>query len=224
MRLAPLLGIAAVFAASPALAEETNSFSLGPSISSLGIGAEAGYRLNDNFGFRGGANYFQWSGSRKIEDIDYDVDLTLASGGLVADYYPFSGGFRLSGGARINGNKVDLKATPGASVQVDVGGSTYTGAELGRLDGDVKFNRIAPYIGLGYEANVSKSFSISFDAGALWQGKPKVGLRANPGAGVPPADAARISADVERERQDIEDDLKAFQFYPVLSITAKYRF
>lgn len=223
MRIASMAVFAAALAASSASAQESG-FTLGPNVSTLGIGAEAGYRINRNFGLRGGANYFSWSTNREIDGIDYDADLRLASGGIVGDYYPFGGGFRISGGVRISGNQVDLVANPGATAQVEIGGTTYTGSQIGRLDGELSFNRVAPYLGLGYEANVTDALSISFDAGALWQGRPDVSLRAAPPAGAPPALVDRINADVERERRNIEDDLKAFQFFPVVSVTAKYRF
>ncbi|WP_207482234.1 porin family protein [Arenibaculum pallidiluteum] len=210
--------------AASAHAQDARPATFGPSASTLGLGAEAGFRFNDSFGIRGGANYLSWSTSREIGGIDYDADLRLASGGLVGDYYPLGGGFRISAGLRINGNKADISAVPGPFQTVDLGGTTYTGSEIGRLDGKVDFNRFAPYLGLGYEARLSDALSLSFDAGALWQGKPDVSLRATPGAALPPAAAAQLAADVERERRNVEDDLEPFQFFPVVSITAKYRF
>jgi hypothetical protein len=132
----------------------------------------------------------------------------------VLDVFPFRGNFRISAGARINGNQADISGTPTSNVTI--GNTTYTPAQVGRLNGDIDFNTVAPYVGIGFDGHITDALTIGFDLGVLYQGKPSVSLSAtNP---------AVSQADLNRERANIEDDLKMLQFYPVATVSLKYRF
>jgi hypothetical protein len=214
MRIAFAAFCADTLLATAASAQETRAVSVGANVSSLGVGVEAGYRINPYFGLRGGANYFSLSLDRTIDDIKYNTDFDLKSGGLVLDVFPFRGNFRISAGARINGNQADISGTPTSNVTI--GNTTYTPAQVGRLNGDIDFNTVAPYVGIGFDGHITDALTIGFDLGVLYQGKPSVSLSAtNP---------AVSQADLNRERANIEDDLKMLQFYPVATVSLKYRF
>lgn len=189
-----------------------------PQLSTLGLGAEAGYRVNGLLGIRGGGNYFSTDRNREIDGIDYDVSATLASVGLTADIYPFDSGFHVSGGVRYNLTDASFAATP--RTLVNVGGTTYTPTQVGTLSGDVEFNRFAPYLGVGWKGSVfSPNLYVSTDVGVLFQGSPQVSLSSNGSLS-----SAQFQADLERERQSIEDDLRGLRFYPVVALSAGYRF
>jgi hypothetical protein len=57
MRIAFAAFCAGTLLATAASAQETRAVSVGANVSSLGVGVEAGYRINPYFGLRGGANY-----------------------------------------------------------------------------------------------------------------------------------------------------------------------
>ena len=61
---------------------------------------------------------------------------------------------------------------------------------------------------------------IGLDIGVHFQGKPDVSLA---GDGTLSSDSLFLSA-VDDEIADIEDDLSFLQFYPVLGVSATYRF
>lgn len=209
-----LVVAAALCLPAPAAAEPAGG--VGVQMSTLGLGIEAQMPLGA-LGLRGGANYLALSPERRIDGIRYDSDIELKSAGAVFDWYPGLGGLRLSGGVRLNGNNVDLAATPGEPVSI--GGTTYSPAQLGRLSGSVDFNRFAPYLGIGWQGAMADGrVLIGLDFGALYQGRPDVRLAssaaANPG----------LTADLAREAADIEDEFGAFRFFPVISLTLTYRF
>lgn len=194
-------------------------FTIGPNISTLGFGAEAGIRLNDYIGLRIGANYFAFGTDREYEDVEYDADFNLLSGGGVVDIYPFGRIFRVTAGARYNANKIDLEAKPNGSVEI--GGQTFTAAQAGKLEGDVDFNNIAPYAGFGFEGILLNGYlSLAFDIGVLYQGKPDVDIDGN---GTLANDPTFRNA-LNDEREDIEDDLSFLGFYPVVGLSANLRF
>jgi len=130
----------------------------------------------------------------------------------------WGGGFRLSGGVRIDGNRADVTSTPTSNIQV--GSNTYTPAQLGTLSGDVKYNRVAPYVGLGYGGRVASWLELGFDAGVLYQGKPKVSL----GATGAFANNPMLQADLDQQRAAIQSKINWTEWYPVLMLEALFRF
>lgn len=214
---------AAIFGTVVALATTTTAFAqdrqvgafVAPQISTLGLGAEAGYRINDYVGVRGGGNVFRLNRSIDVDGIDYHGKATLKSFGATADVFPFGGGFHVSGGLRLNYNEIDLRATPGSAITI--GGTTYTPAQAGTLDGKVDFRRVSPYLGIGWMGSLfSPNLHFGADLGVMFQGSPRVSLRSN---------SPFVSqANLERERADIVDELKPYRFYPVVSVSVGYRF
>ena len=188
---------------------------IGPAISTLGLGGDVGVRFNDYFGVRIAGNAWLADFDASYGDIDYDIDFTLASVGPMLDVYPFGGVLRFTAGFRYNMNGVGLSATP--NTNITIGGTTYTPAQIGKIDGDLDFNAIAPYVGLGLEATFIDGFmALGFEGGVLFQGEPSVSLKSS--AGVVSA------ADLRAEEKQIEDDLAVLAYYPVLRLYMTFRF
>jgi hypothetical protein len=214
-----LFVIVALSGAHPARAESATFFHLGPEVSTLGLGGEAGIRVNDFFGLRVGGNYFDTNFDAKLAGTEYDLGFLLESAGAVIDVYPFGGGLRFSGGLRWNGNNIDLSVTPANSIVI--GGTTFTAAQLGTLSGDVDFEDFAPFFGLGYEGDFfDQRVLLAFGAGVLFQGDPEVDLSANGALANDPA----LLAALRREENDLENDLDFLSFYPVVSLSLTFRF
>ncbi|MDE1146025.1 MAG: hypothetical protein PW843_05295 [Azospirillaceae bacterium] len=216
-----LISLAAVSAALPAIAanEFTPEYSVGPVISTLGLGLEAGARLDDLFGLRINGNGFSFSANRDVRNVHYDGDATLESFGALVDLHPFRDGWRLSAGMRLNLNEVDLKGTPTNSTYT-IHGTTYTATEVGQLNGKIAFNRFSPYIGVGYEGAVSDHWRLGFDLGAMYHGTPRVSLDATG----PVTSTPSFNQQLEDERQELRDDVKDYSWYPVVGVTLKYAF
>ena len=209
----------AVAAAMAATARaQTAPFGVGPTIGTLGAGLEGSLRVGPNLGLRLDGSALDFGANRTISGVPYKFDAKLRSGGPVLDVYPFGGGFRLSGGVRIDGNRADVTSTPSSNIQV--GSNTYTPAELGTLSGSVKYNRVAPYVGLGYGGRVASWLELGFDAGVLYQGKPKVSL----GATGAFANDPTLQADLAQQRAAIQSKINWTEWYPVLMLSALFRF
>lgn len=195
--------------------------SISPIFGTLGPGIEGSFKLSSSLVLRGSWNYADFGGDEDIDGVEYDADVLLHSFGLNGDLHPFANGFRLSAGLRYNLNEADIQAMPRESVTI--GNTTYTPAEIGRLDGGVEFNDLAPYLGIGFDNALFGSSAVSFkaDLGLLYQGDPDVQLSAS--SGTLAADPG-FQDDLERERQDIEDDLEILGFYPVLALGLSIRF
>ena len=191
-----------------------------PAVSTLGLGLEAGTRLNESFGLRFGGNWLGFDYDGVEGDVDYDADVTLASLGALVDYHPFGGGFRLSGGLRFNFNQADLDGTP--TDDIDIGNATFSPDEVGTLTGDATFDTLAPYLGVGYGATLLEgSLSVGFDLGVMYQGQASVDLDAESGL---LSDDAVLQANLAIEEDEVEDDLEDFIVYPVIGLAVIYRF
>jgi hypothetical protein len=186
-------------------------------VSTLGGNAEIYRSFGDQFNVHLGANYFTLE-----QDLEENADYSAtASAGLMSfsalgDYFPFqSSTFRITFGAYFNLNEIDAVLTPVESYEV--GGDVYTPEDLGTLDANIKFNPVAPYIGLGFgnPTGGDSGFGFSFDIGSMYQGGSIVDLTAQ--------GLLEPSAAPDQEAL-IEDNLSWFKWYPVVSLGITYKF
>lgn len=213
-----LLALSSGALSTAAMSAEEGRWFVGVSGGTNGIAPEIGYR-GEHLGLRANGGFLDYSRSEDIDDIDYDGKLKLNSFGLLADWYPFAGGFRISAGARSSSNKIDLHATPTANVEI--GNVSYTPAQAGNLDGTVDFKKLAPTFTLGYGGTLASGFTLGFEAGVVMQGSPNLQLVSSGGT---LSNNAQFLAELERERQQAEDDAKDFKFWPVVQVHFLYRF
>lgn len=221
IKLAALAATMLTFAAQPALAQDDEgAASVGLTAGTLGIGPEVGYRVNKTIGVRANLSLLSFGADFDSDDVAYRGDIDLKSGGLMLDVYPFGGGFRVSAGARINGNKGELKATPSGAT-IDIGEDTYTAAEIGTLSGKAEVKDFAPALTLGYGGGLRRGLAFTLEAGVLFQGAVRIKEFTSTGT---LANDAAFRADLERERRSLQDDVDDYKVYPILQAGLKYRF
>lgn len=219
-KFAILAATAAIAVAAPANAQDNQGgVSVGVTGGTLGIGPEVGFRISPTFGVRANATFLGISENVDSDGVEYKGDLDLQSYGAMLDVHPFGGGFRISGGARVAKNRVGLKATP--TEEVEVGDETFTPAEVGILTGRIKPKDFAPTLTLGWGGGVTRGLKFGFDAGVMFQGRPKVTKLSATGTAANRQDFQDALAE---ERLEIEDDIENFKLYPILQFSIGYRF
>ena len=196
---------------------------LGPKIGTTGPGAEVTTKFNDNFGLRYGVNWLPRSRMRSVSvsGTDYSLYATLFTMGVVADWYPMGGPFRVSAGLFYNGSVADMGGSVNQTGTITIGGITYAGNVVGEVSGDIRWNPISPYLGAGFCRKFGESnWSFGLDAGVLYIGKPKANLDVQDPQGLVSAQA------VSAEEEKIEDRTHRIigDFYPVLTFSFKYHF
>jgi hypothetical protein len=211
--------LAAVLFQAAGAAEADGQWHVGVSGGTLGISPEVGYRFSEHAGLRLNGGFLDYDRNEEIDDIEYDGTLKLKSVGLMADFYPFGGSFRLSAGARSSKNGIDLAAEPTGNVEI--GDVEYTPAEVGRLDGEVDFKNFAPTVSLGWGGKFKNGFTVGFEAGVMMQGSPKLSLVSSGGT---LSNNQAFLDELEQERQEAEDDADDFKLWPVLQLHFIYRF
>ena len=192
-------------------------FRIAPRISTLGAGLEVAKGFSPNFGVRAGFNYFSYGYDATESDVSYDLDLELKNFAILADWHPFEGAFRLSGGILLNGNGLTGLAKPTAPVAI--GNANY---DLTSVNLDISYNSVAPYFGLGWDTTFGDddNWGFAFDLGLIYSGSPDATLNVSG-----PDEANPLLADdLNRERQELQSDLDTLKWWPVVSAGVVYQF
>jgi hypothetical protein len=186
----------------------------------LGAGLELMHYFNPSFSGRVGFNSFSYDFTRTDDDIRYDYELDLSTFSMLVDWHPMEGPFFLTTGVFSNGNELNSVAQPGGSYTI--GDTTYTAAEIGRLQGTVDFPSVAGYLGVGVGSafDQGRHWGWLLDAGVLFQGSLDVKLEADS----PLAANPQLQADLKAEEESLKDELEDYRYYPVISLGVSYQF
>ena len=196
----------------------SQDFAVGVKISTLGGGIEAVRSFSPNINARLGFSLFSLSfdgGVSSEDDYKFNAKLGLLTIAALADYFPFERGLRITGGLIVNLNNFKADIKPNKSYSV--GGDVYSPDLLGTMSADISFNKVAPYIGIGFGNPTagSKGLGFSFDIGTIYQGAPKAKLSAS----------GLIEPSASHDQQEkLESNLSWFKWYPVLSFGLMYKF
>jgi hypothetical protein len=195
--------------------------SLGIRAGTLGVGGEISYAVSQSLALRLGSDAYSRTGTATQEGIEYDYTAKLKTASLLADWFPLSNNFRISLGVMYNGNKVTGVGRPTGGT-FTINGITYQATDVGTVDAEVTFKKAAPYFGIGYGRPVNSGLSLLFDLGVMFQGKPKTTLTANCTATTP--NCSQLQSDVAAEQAALDDNLKNFKYYPVVTLGLSYTF
>ena len=185
---------------------QADGLGLAGKVSTNGYGVELGYRFNDYLAVRGGINKGSYDYSGTDSGIDYQYTLDFDNNPVLLDWHPFGGVFRLTGGVVSNNNQLTGRAS----------GALVDGVPATTVTTDIIFNKASPYVGLGWGGLPAKKSGLgfSFDLGVLMHGSPTARITA-PGAS---------SADIAAEEAALNDELKDFKYWPVISFGLGYTF
>jgi hypothetical protein len=224
----------------------------GGPFSGLGVGVKVGVagigfdvatplvptRLN----LRGGATFFSYNLSETTGDnLVANGTLTLRNSGIMVDWFPFRGSFRLSGGATVYNNKgfsgsLDVPSGSSFTLGSDKYFATGTGGLVGtgvfKLGGDA-----GGRVSFGWGNLVPKQghrFSFDTELGIEFVSKPTVALGFT-GLVCPSAQGANCESpenaatytpflsDVTAEQSKLQTDVNFLSFYPIVSVGVGWR-
>jgi hypothetical protein len=212
-RLAPILGILLLVCVTSARAGDR--IGIGIKVGTLGFGLDLTGRVNEWFSIRGTYSQYDYKQSYEESGNDYDGTLKLGAYGVLLDFFPAKGNFRISGGYFKNRNELDLVSTPMNGIQI--GNTFYPGTTAGTLTGDVIFNSYAPYFGIGYgsAARPGSRVRFVFDIGVMSQGAGDVTFSSSTGV--------VSAADWAIEEADIENEIENYKLWPVVAFGISFR-
>ena len=195
----------------------------------LGLGAEVTIGGTSQLQGRLGIHGWEYSERREASGIEYDGEASLLTFTGFLDWHPGGGGFRLTGGLVYNGTEVTGSSLVPPSGFYDIGGVRVPAALVGTLDAKVEFEPVVPYAGLGWgrAPGSGSGFGFSLDLGVMFQGEGEVTLIPVIPAGSPlnePLARQALQILLDREEEDLQDDIGDYDLYPVVSIGFSYRF
>ncbi len=194
-------------------------------VGTTGAGLHLVTPLMNSVNARIGFNAFSDSRTEETDGATYNAKAKLRTFDALLDYYPSSTQFRMTAGLVYNGTKVTANARPKAGNSYEFNGRLYDATDVGEIDAKIDFNKVAPYLGIGWGNAVAKGWGFTTDIGVLFQGKPKVNLE-NRGCDptLPGDTCTTLASDLEAEEDELRDDVKDFRYYPVIRIGLTYKF
>jgi len=201
---------------------KTTPFALGAEIGTAGYGPTVIFTFSKYFTATAGYTWLSYNYDASSTDADYQGKLKLSNVQAFVNWHPFAGTFHLSAGTFFSNNRVNVTGKPKSSASFDVGGTTYTAAQIGSLAGDVKLAKdLEPYIGFGWAKKpLNGGIGFFIDFGVLFTSAAKAQL----GATGPIAGDATFQSNLRKEEKDINHDLKPLRYYPIVQAGLLYRF
>ena len=195
-------------------------FGIGLKAGTLGLGVEGRWSPLPWLDVRVGANSYEYDDDGSQAGINYDATFALDTYYATGNFrFPLSP-FRVTAGAFSNNNEFDLISQDTGGADFEIGGNTFTPADVGSLQSVTSFASTAPYLGVGYDFEILGKVGLNFDFGVLWQGEPSVSMQAD---GL--ASGLQVFQDaLEAERLELEDEMSDFKAWPVVSVAFIYNF
>ncbi len=205
------LAVVAVPAA--ARADLFSSVSSGVHVSTIGHGITLEKPLLYDFSVRITTGTLSVSEQSTYDTTAYTTTTRFSNVGVIADYRPYAGRYRISGGLVFGNDRIDNVARdPGRLVRI--GNGFYPVSGTGTVNARVRFDRPSIYAGVGTGTGLIRGLALEFDAGALVRN----GTASAVATGALANDPA-FRADLERLR----GELRTHVVVPVLSVGLVYR-
>lgn len=183
---------------------------IGVGESILGHTVEGSYRFSEKFAIRGmyGSASMDFDGSE--DAFDYEGEVELGGKGVLIDFYPTAGAFRMSAGALMLDHEMDFK-TDGTFT---AGGNTYNST----IEGTGSFNKsVSPTVSVGFEKALFKSpFMLNADIGAAYTGGFDTSFR-DPDGNIP-------QNEIDAETEDFSDTLADLNIVPFVKVGVSFAF
>jgi hypothetical protein len=192
--------------------------SVNAEVGTTGVGGTIGWRFLSHLGVRGGMHYLSYT----TPDFDFEDDVStttfnarmyLQSEPVTLDIYPWkNSSFRISAGVLFNQNEF----TGNATGNVEIDGTSYPGEQL---KFKITQQEVCPYVGIGgnfVSFGRAKRWSLGGEIGVAYTDTWSIALT-NPTGGIP-------QSELDKEQQDLQDEIKDFKFWPVLKLSLSYQF
>jgi len=194
---------------------------LSATIATQGVGLDVKFAPIPQFAVRVGASILPIKGGGvykvRSEPTDVDFDVKFANAHVMFDWHPFLKETGLSRKVVVTAGAGYFWEAKGDAVVSYRGtyryGDIYIPSEdLGQLYGSVEWNKVAPYLGFGFE-NVfpSKKFNVGFAIGTYYLGEPKATLT-----------GTNYLSQNTSNQQQLQKNMSYYRFLPVLQVNLNF--
>lgn len=199
----------------------------GESYVSVGLpGVVAGYAItvNEKLGLRADAGTLGTvRRTHSVSGVGFDTKAQYNRFGLFADYFPFGGRFRLTGGLTFNKAQLDLNSRFDGNSSINVNGQTITPSSADYFNLQMKFPATMPYVGLGW-GHQPRAAGMGFIADVgVSIGRAKLDTDTNI-VGKTYSGYTVTQTDVDAKTAEIHDAVGHITFLPSANIGLNYRY
>jgi len=160
--------------------------------------------------------------NKKYKKFSFKGNLNLLNAGLLIDYFPANNFFRLSVGGYLNKNQVYGISKFSKSITVKVHNVKRKITDRVKIESEVKFNNISPYVGVGWGNNIQKKgWNTTLDIGMMYQGLPKITFDTSSKYAIT---KDRLKEDIKKEKARLKRFANKYKFYPVVVVGISYSF
>lgn len=214
----PLLATTFVALAASAAAAQAGDVYLGAGLPGITLGYA--HPLDERFTLRADVTTLgRIDYDRSDDGVDYDGRVKVDRLAFFGDWYVHRN-FRLTAGLTVNDARARLTGRADGTT-ITIGDRQYVAGPDDRLDVRVKYPTVMPYLGVGFgrPPQAVGGWGFMVDLGLAF-GKPKV----TGGVSGPLLSATVPREDVERELDDIRDDVERLRGIPQIGVSVLYRF
>ncbi len=214
--VAVLFASASVFA--PVSSAQLVDISVGPQVTTLGVGVSASARVAGHIGVSLEYNLFPLS---KTEKSGFNnsllIEPSLQGGKFMATFHPSGGKFTLGAGILAGGLNADvvMALDPQSDATIELGNGEYSAAGVGNLSGSLEYgSSVQPSVMLGWTGpglNFAIGAALATPALTLEASGP---LKNDPG----------FKADLDLEIQDFDDAVGSVPVFPYLRLGWQFSF
>jgi hypothetical protein len=209
------------------------SYAVGFRAGTLGMGVELATPLAGRINLRSGFNFFAFNDPFSIDGVNYDARLRLQSSQTTLDW--FVGGFHISPGFLYFKSRMSAPAFAGPGQTFVLGTQTFLNSVDDPVNGtsSVIYPRtFSPLLLLGYGNLLPRRgghITLPVEVGVAYTGAPQISVALNGTACTTEgcvnfsqnADAQKF---LKQEVQILNEDLKHYPVFPIVSVGLAYRF
>jgi hypothetical protein len=211
-------------------------YALGIKFDTLGAGIEIATPLSHSFNLRTGANFLGFAYPFSVDEINYNAELHFRSQQVSIDWFPeHHGSFHVSAGLIYLRNNLSALASVEPGHYFELGDQGFTNSVDDPLNGTAKVvypHSIAPTLMMGFGNLLPRSgkhFSLPYEFGVAYTGAPRINVQLNGTACTSQgcfdaATNAEMQESLQQENTKLNNSLKNFPVYPILSAGLAYRF
>lgn len=210
-------------------------------VGTLGAGFSVGYEFNKYLKTRVRAGFLSYDHDDTWSDVDVMGEFTGNNMGIMLDYHPFGGRFRLTAGLTITDLAVDVQGSMDkryfaehVGKEYDFGGYKFIiKDEDVKAEAEYKWNKVQPYLGIGWSSDGEGDAEVyfTFDMGVNFMGTGDLSVSYSGGAEVITPDGQRteiskqiLESAIREEGKDFFDIADDISVYPVIQLGMGVRF
>lgn len=201
----------------------------------MGTGIELATPASYRFNLRSNFNIFAFDYPFSIDGINYDARLHLKSSATTLDWFPTGRKFHISPGILYVKNTLSAPASVGPGQTFVLGTQTFVNSVDDPMSGSASViypHKYAPMLLFGFDNLIPRSgrhLSFPIEVGAAYTGAPQISVTLTGTACVTDGcvsfgASAPAQSFVKQEVHVLNEDLKRYPVFPIVSIGAAYRF